>query len=187
MGLFLYVGAEVTIGSLLVLYLVQPDTLGIGQLDAGKLVAWYWGGAMVGRFVGAGLLKLFAPGKVLAVAAALAVALLAMSFTTRGEISGYALIAVGLCNSIMFPTIFALACDGLGRKAADGSGILCMAIVGGAVLPPLAGWIADLSSLRAALAIPAAAYLLILLFGLFATRPVDPLDQRILEREPALA
>lgn len=187
LGIFLYVGAEVTVGSLLVFYLIQSDTLGITQLEAGKLVAWYWGGAMVGRFIGAGLLKLFSPGKVLAVAAASAVTLLALSAATRGEVSGYALIAVGLCNSIMFPTIFALACDGLGSKAADGSGILCVAIVGGAILPPLSGWIADLSSLRAALAVPALAYLLILTFGLFATKPVDPLAEGIVEHEPAVA
>jgi FHS family L-fucose permease-like MFS transporter len=187
LGIFLYVGAEVTIGSLMVLFLIQPDVLAVSQLDAGKLVAWYWGGAMAGRFVGAGLLKLLSPGKVLAAAAALAVLLLAVSAGTEGPVSGYALIAIGLCNSIMFPTIFALACDGLGRKAADGSGIICMAIVGGAILPPLSGWIADLATLRLALAVPAVAYLLIVLFGLFATRPVAPLDEEVLERAPAMA
>lgn len=140
---------------------------------------------MVGRFIGAGLLKLFAPGKVLALAAASSVALLVLSAATRGEVSGYALIAVGLCNSIMYPTIFALACDGLGSKAADGSGILCVAIVGGAILPPLSGWIADLSNLRTALAVPAVAYLLILLFGLFATKPVDALEEGLQRVQPS--
>jgi len=183
-GIFLYVGAEVTIGSLLVLYLIQPDTLAISQLDAGKLVAWYWGGAMVGRFIGAGLLKVFAPGKVLAAAAAIAVALLAVSAATRGDLSGYALVAIGLFNSIMFPTIFSLASEGLGRRAADGSGIICMAIVGGAILPPLAGWISDLSTLRAALVVPAVAYGLIVLFGLFAVRPVAALDATAAEPAP---
>ena len=187
LGIFLYVGAEVTIGSLMVLYLVQSNTLGASQLDAGKLVAWYWGGAMAGRFIGAGVLKLIAPGKVLAIAAAAAIALLALSAGTVGPPAGYALIAIGLCNSIMFPTIFSLACDGLGRRSADGSGIICMAIVGGAVLPPLAGWVADHATLRAGLAVPAAAYLGIALFGLYALRPVAALDESAIEHSPAVA
>lgn len=172
LGIFLYVGAEVTIGSLLVLYLIQPDTLGVDQESAGKLVAWYWGGAMVGRFLGSAALRLFAPGKVLACVAAGAILLLAVSAGTSGLLSGWALIAVGLFNAIMFPTIFSLACEGLGPRAAEGSGVICMAIVGGAILPPIAGWMSDVTSLRAALVVPALAYLLILLFGLFATRPV---------------
>jgi FHS family L-fucose permease-like MFS transporter len=176
LGIFLYVGAEVTIGSLMVLYLIQPDTLGIGQESAGKLVAWYWGGAMVGRFIGSAVLRLFTPGKVLAGVAAVAIALLTLSASTTGAVSGWSLIAIGLFNAIMFPTIFSLASEGLGRRAAEGSGVICMAIVGGAVLPPLAGWISDFTSLRTALFVPAVAYGLILLFGLFATRPVAPLD-----------
>jgi FHS family L-fucose permease-like MFS transporter len=176
LGIFLYVGAEVTIGSLMVLYLIQQDTLGISQEAAGKLVAYYWGGAMVGRFIGSAVLRMFSPGKVLATVAAVAVALLAVSASTHGAISGWALIAIGLFNSIMFPTIFTLASEGLGRRAADGSGVICMAIVGGAILPPLAGWVSDVTSLRTALIVPAVAYALILLFGLFATRPVAPLD-----------
>ncbi|WP_336958145.1 sugar MFS transporter [Sphingobium aquiterrae] len=176
LGIFLYVGAEVTIGSLMVLYLVQPDTLGISQEAAGKLVAYYWGGAMVGRFIGSAVLRMFAPGKVLAVVAGTAIALLTLSASTHGALSGWSLIAIGLFNSIMFPTIFTLASEGLGRRAADGSGVICMAIVGGAILPPLAGWISDLTSLRAALIVPAIAYALILLFGLFATKPVASVD-----------
>jgi FHS family L-fucose permease-like MFS transporter len=176
LGIFLYVGAEVTIGSLMVLYLIQQDTLGISQEAAGKLVAYYWGGAMVGRFIGSAVLRMFSPGKVLATVAAVAIALLAVSASTHGAISGWALIAIGLFNSIMFPTIFTLASEGLGRRAADGSGVICMAIVGGAILPPLAGWVSDVTSLRTALIVPAVAYALILLFGLFATRPVAPLD-----------
>jgi FHS family L-fucose permease-like MFS transporter len=175
MGIFLYVGAEVTIGSLMVLYLIQSDTLGIDQQSAGKLVAYYWGGAMVGRFIGAAVLRMFAPGKVLACVASIAIALLAVSAFSHGSISGYSLIAIGLFNSIMFPTIFTLACDGLGHRAADGSGVICMAIVGGAILPPFAGWISDIANLRTALIVPAVAYALILLFGLFATKPVAPL------------
>ena len=176
LGIFLYVGAEVTIGSLLVLYLIQPDTLAIGKEAAGKLVAYYWGAAMVGRFIGSAVLRVFSPGKVLACAAAVATALLAVSATTVGALSGWSLIAIGLFNSIMFPTIFTLASEGLGRRAAEGSGVICMAIVGGAILPPLAGLVSDVATLRTALIVPAVAYAMIALFGLFATRPVVALD-----------
>tara|TARA_R110000868_G_scaffold316009_3_gene576873 strand:- start:170 stop:1468 length:1299 start_codon:yes stop_codon:yes gene_type:complete len=175
LGIFLYVGAEVTIGSLMVLYLIQTDTLGVTQESAGKLVAWYWGGAMLGRFIGSAVLRLFSPGKVLGGVAGVAIALLVLSASTTGAISGWSLIAIGLFNAIMFPTIFTLASEGLGHRAAEGSGVICMAIVGGAILPPLAGWISDVSSLRTALIVPAIAYLLIMLFGLYATRPIAPL------------
>lgn len=176
-AIFMYVGAEVTIGSLMVLYLIQPDTLAISQESAGKFVAWYWGGAMVGRFAGSALLRMVNPGKVLACAAAIAIMLLAISAAAQGAISAFALIAIGLCNSIMFPTIFALACEGLGPRSADGSGVICMAIVGGAVLPPLAGWVSDLASLRIALLVPAFAYAIILIFGFFAARPFRIIEQ----------
>ncbi len=188
LGIFLYVGAEVTIGSLMVLYLIQADTLGIDQESAGKLVAYYWGGAMVGRFIGSAVLRVFSPGKVLACAAAAVIVLLAVSGATTGGVSGWSLIAIGLFNAIMFPTIFSLACEGLGHRAADGSGVICMAIVGGAVLPPLAGWVSDLSSLRMALIVPAIAYVLIACFGLFATRPVKPVAAETnTPRTPAMA
>ncbi len=177
LGIFLYVGAEVTIGSLMVLYLVQPSTLGLDQESAGKLVAYYWGGAMVGRFIGSAVLRFFSPGKVLAFVAGMAVLLLGVSASTTGTVSGWSLIAIGLCNAIMFPTIFSLACEGLGHRAADGSGVICMAIVGGAILPPIAGLISDVATLRTALIVPAIAYAIILLFGLFATRPVAPLEE----------
>jgi FHS family L-fucose permease-like MFS transporter len=187
LGIFLYVGAEVTIGSLMVLYLIQQDTLGITQESAGKLVAYYWGGAMVGRFIGAAVLRMFSPGKVLAFVAGMAILLLGLSAATTGAVSGWSLIAIGLFNAIMFPTIFTLACEGLGRRTADGSGVICMAIVGGAVLPPLAGWISDIATLRVALIVPAVAYALILLFGLFATRPVAALDADAKGHAPAIA
>ena len=169
--IFLYVGAEVAIGSLCVSYLTQVDVLGIGQQDAGKLVSFYWGGAMVGRFIGAYLLRVFSPGKVLATAAGVVIALLVTSANTAGTTSGYALLAIGLFNSIMFPTIFSLACEGLGRRAADGSGIICVAIVGGAIVPLLTGHAADLVGLKAALSVPAICYAGILGFGVYARRP----------------
>jgi FHS family L-fucose permease-like MFS transporter len=168
--IFLYVGAEVSIGSLLVSYLMQADVFGLSPADAGKHVPWYWGGALVGRFIGAYVLRIFVPGKVLAAAAAGATGLLLLSANGAGSVSGWSLLAVGLCNSIMFPTIFSLASEGLGPRAAEGSGMICVAIVGGAVVPLITGRSADFWGLKAALAVPGACYLVILAFGWFASR-----------------
>jgi MFS transporter, FHS family, L-fucose permease len=172
LSIFLYVGAEVSIGSLIVSYLTQADVLGLGVEDAGKHVPYYWGGAMVGRFIGAYLLRLFSPGKVLASVAAGVIVLLTVSANSTGALSGWSLLAIGLCNSIMFPTIFSLASEGLGTRAAEGSGIICMAIVGGAVVPLITGHTADLVGLKMALAVPAVCYAGILSFGWFARRPL---------------
>jgi MFS transporter, FHS family, L-fucose permease len=169
--IFLYVGAEVAIGSLIINYLMQSDVLGLGQKAAGEHVPLYWGGAMVGRFIGSYLLRLFSPGKVLAVAAAGVITLLFISSHTTGVVSGWSLLAIGLCNSIMFPTIFSLASEGLGPRSASASGIIAVAIVGGAVIPPLTGHIADVSSLRTALIVPAICHMGILAYGIYARRP----------------
>jgi FHS family L-fucose permease-like MFS transporter len=170
--IFLYVGGEVAIGSLIVSYLMQSSVLGLAAGLAGKHVSFYWGGAMVGRFIGAYLLRLFAPGKVLAFAAATVIVLLTVSANTVGNVSGWSLLAIGLFNSIMFPTIFTLASEGLGTRAAEGSGVICMAIVGGAIVPLVTGNAADLWGLKHALVVPAACYLTILGFGWFARRPL---------------
>ena len=170
--IFLYVGAEVAIGSFIVVYLMQADVLGLGEQAAGKHVPFYWGGALVGRFIGAYVLRRVSPGKVLATVAGCAMLLLALSANSSGAVAGWSLLAIGLVNSIMFPTIFSLASEGLGRRAADGSGIICMAIVGGAIVPPLAGHVADLTSLQFALLVPALCYAVILSYGVFARRPV---------------
>src|SRR6202795_2860311 len=169
---FLYVGGEVAIGSVIVNYLMQSSVLGIAADQAGKHLIFYWGGAMVGRFIGSGLLRLFSPGKVLACAATAVIALLTISANTTGLVSGWSLLAIGLFNSIMFPTIFTLASEGLGKRAAEGSGIICMAIVGGAIVPLVTGNAADLWGLKQALIVPAACYLTILCFGWFARRPL---------------
>jgi MFS transporter, FHS family, L-fucose permease len=171
LSIFLYVGAEVAIGSLIVNYLMQGTVLGLGQEQAGKHVPFYWGGAMVGRFAGAYLLRLFSPGKVLACAAAAVLALLLISANATGTVSGWALLAIGLFNSIMFPTIFSLASEGLGPRAAEGSGIICVAIVGGAIVPLITGLAADWVGLKTALIVPAICYAGILSFGLYARRP----------------
>ncbi len=171
--IFLYVGAEVSIGSLVVSYLMQPSVLALPEQAAGKLIGLYWGGAMVGRFLGSALLRVVSPGKLLAAAAMGAVALILMSTNTIGTVAGYSLLAVGLMNSIMFPTIFSLASEGLGRRAADGSGIINIAIFGGAVVPLATGAVADMSgSLAAAMTLPALCYMVILFYGLHTHRTV---------------
>jgi FHS family L-fucose permease-like MFS transporter len=170
--IFLYVGGEVAIGSVIVNYLMQGNVLGFSAEQAGKHVPYYWGGAMVGRFVGAYLLRLYPPGKVLAAAAASVMALLLISANTTGAVSGWSLLCIGLFNSIMFPTVFSLASEGLNERAAEGSGVICVAIVGGALVPLLAGATADAWGLRKALAVPAVCYCVILLFGLYARRPM---------------
>ncbi|WP_085810986.1 sugar MFS transporter [Sphingomonas sp. TZW2008] len=169
--IFLYVGAEVTIGSNLVAYLSQPAVWNVPHQVAGNYVPFYWGGALIGRFAGSAILRVVSPGKVLAVAGAAAIALIALSANASGVVAGWLLIAVGLTNSIMFPTIFSIASAGLGKRAAEGSGVIATAIVGGAVVPPLYGTLADVSgSLSLALVLPVICYLVIAGYGLFARR-----------------
>lgn len=169
--IFLYVGAEVAIGSFIVNYLMQAEVLNIPEQEAGKLISLYWGGALVGRFIGSGLLRVVSPGLLLATVATGAITLIAISANSTGEVAGYSLLAVGLMNSIMFPTIFSLACEKLGPRAADGSGIINVAIAGGAVIPTIYGALADATSLATALALPALCYAIIAGFGIFARRP----------------
>ncbi|GMN13720.1 sugar MFS transporter [Altererythrobacter sp. MTPC7] len=170
--IFLYVGAEVSIGSIIINYLALERVLGQPESVIGWMIGLYWGGAMVGRFIGSAFLRIFSPGKILAFNAAGAIALIAISSLTNGTVAAYSLLAVGLMNSIMFPTIFSLACEKLGPRAADGSGIINVAIFGGAVVPLLYGIIADVSgSLTFALVLPIACYLVIGGFGIFARRP----------------
>jgi FHS family L-fucose permease-like MFS transporter len=169
--IFLYVGAEVAIGSLIVNYLMQPAVLHLSQGAAGKHIPFYWGGALFGRFVGAAILRWISPGKVLASAACATIALLTISANSTGAVAAWSLLAIGLFNSIMFPTIFSLACEGLGKRAAEGSGVICVAIVGGAVIPPITGKVADVTSLFVALSVPAICYATILAYGIYARRP----------------
>ena len=170
--IFLYVGAEVAVGSFLVGNLTLPESLGASPQDAGKLIPIYWGLAMLGRFAGSAVLRVVSPAAVLAFNAIGAAVLISLSMATTGTVSGYALLGVGLMNSIMFPVIFTLASEGLGSRAADGSGIINVAIVGGAVVPALYGFMADQSGLRAALILPIACYAVIAAFGIYARRPV---------------
>jgi len=170
-SIFLYVGAEVSIGSMIVNYMQQRSVLGVTAAVAGSFIPYYWGGALVGRFVGSALLRKVNPGKALAFNACGAIVLILISANSSGIVAAWSLLAIGLMNSIMFPTIFSLACTGLGKQAADGSGIINVAIFGGAVVPLLAGAVADLSGhLTLALALPAACYAVIAAFGLYSRR-----------------
>jgi FHS family L-fucose permease-like MFS transporter len=170
--IFLYVGAEVSIGSLIVNYLRQADVLGLGEQAAGNMISYYWGGALIGRIIGSGLLRVISPGLALSSVAIGAILLLGVSTHSDGATAGYTLLAVGLMNSIMFPTIFSLACEKLGTRAADGSGIINIAIFGGAAVPLLTGLAADASdSLAVALAVPAGCYAIIAAYGIYARRP----------------
>lgn len=168
-SIFCYVGAEVAIGTIIVSYLRQPGVMGLTDMAAGQHVIYYWGGAMAGRLIGAQILKWARPGLVLAFCATSAIALLTISANTTGPTAGWSLLAIGLSNSIMFPTIFALASVDAGDCAQETSGVICVAIVGGALVPPALGRVADLSgSLRAGFVVPALCYALILGFGIWA-------------------
>ena len=169
-GIFTYVGAEVSIGSFLVNYFGLPEIAGLSAKTAAGLVSFYWGGAMVGRFLGAGLLRRFKPGHLLAIFAICAAALVTGSMLLHGQTAMWAILAVGLFNSIMFPTIFSLAVAELGPLTGTGSGVLNMAIVGGAILPVVQGVIADRVGLHHAFVLPVICYLYILFYGLSGSK-----------------
>ncbi len=164
-AIFVYVGGEVSIGSFLVNFLGEPDIAGLAEQDAGKYVSFYWGGAMVGRFIGSAVMQKIHPGKVLAFNALAAAGLVSATLLGSGTLAMITILAVGLCNSIMFPTIFSLALTGLGSHTGQGSGILCAAIVGGAVLPLLQGAFADHIGIQHAFFIPLTCYLYIAYYG----------------------
>jgi FHS family L-fucose permease-like MFS transporter len=173
-SIFLYVGAEVTIGSFIVNYLTQSSTLGLSARTAGQYISLYWGGAMVGRFIGALLMRYIAAGRLLACVAMGAGSLALLSAVSHGPIAAWSLLSVGLMNAIMFPTIFSLAVERMGVETPRASGLLCMAIVGGALIPFIAGAVADASSIATALILPAACYLVIAGFGWYARTPAQP-------------
>jgi FHS family L-fucose permease-like MFS transporter len=170
LAIFVYVGAEVSIGSIMTNYLMLPSTLGLVALRAGKLVSFYWGGAMIGRFAGSFVLQHIRPGAALAACAVCACALALVSSQSTGPLAAYTLIAIGLFNSIMFPTIFTLASDGMGDETPNASALLCMAIVGGAIVPEITGALADAASLATALFVPAACYVWIAIYGVLTAR-----------------
>ena len=176
LSIFLYVGAEVSIGSLLISYLMQSSVIGVTAAVGAFMLMAYWGGAMVGRFAGWFVMRFFLrAGTMLTICALGAAALASISALTLGTIAATTLLAVGLCNSIMFPTIFALAIENLGDETPQGSGILCLAIVGGAVVPVITGLTADAFGLATSLFVPALCYLWIAVYGLLTRSTIlDP-------------
>ena len=198
LGIFVYVGAEVSIGSFLVNYfsemnlatvVSQNETMmNIANTIAstfnktftdsdpksllGIFVIFYWGGAMIGRFIGAYLTKIMSPGKVLATFASLAIVMILISINTFGLISMWSILAVGLFNSIMFPTIFTLSLDGLGELKAQASGLLCMAIVGGAIIPFVFGSLIDGFGFKTAFLLTIICYSYILYYGQYKAKKV---------------
>ena len=165
-AIFVYVGAEVTIGSFLVNFMAQDNVAGLPESTAGRYLSLYWGGAMVGRFIGSAILRRVRAGRLLAFNAACVVVLLLVGMTVEGPVAMYAVLAIGLFNSIMFPTIFTLGIANLGRHTGEGSGVLCMAIVGGAIVPVIAGYVADMSTIAFSFIVSVVCYLYIVYYGL---------------------
>jgi MFS transporter, FHS family, L-fucose permease len=164
------VGAEVSIGSSLTIFLHQSDMLDVPLDRAGQITSIYWLGAMIGRFAGSVLLTRMRATLLLSLAAAIAAVLCFCVTQGAGTAAAACALAVGLCNSIMFPTIFTLTLERSSASAAGTSGLLCMAIIGGAVLPQLAGKVADASGFHTAFLVPMVAYIVITVFAMSAAK-----------------
>ena len=165
-GIFVYVGAEVSIGSFLVNFLGLDSVAAMEEAKAAHYIAYYWGGAMVGRFIGAAVMRTVSPGLVLAFNAVAAILLVFAAILGSGAAAMWAILLVGLFNSIMFPTIFSLALQGLGKQAGQASGVLCLAIVGGAIVPLIQGVVADTAGLQLSFLVPVVCYAYIAYYGL---------------------
>ena len=181
-AIFVYVGAEVSIGSFLVSYMGQPYVANIPAQIAARYVSLYWGGAMVGRFIGSALLQKIRTGTLLGIFAIVASLLVSVSILRTGHVAMWSILAVGLFNSIMFPSIFTLGIEGLGPLTGEGSGVLVCAIVGGAIIPELQGILADHIGLHHAFFIPVICYLYIMSFAFWGSRRTGPESEA-----PALA
>ncbi len=171
-GIFFYVGGEVAIGSFLVSYM--KEMVGFSAAEAAGYLSYYWGGAMVGRFIGSALLRYFKPGSLLGFNATVVCLLLVTTIMSHGHVAMWSALAIGLFNSIMFPTIFTLAIAKLGRHTSSGSGLLCMAIVGAAVMPWVTGKVADATDLHRSFLVPLICYLYIVYYGFKGSTPVLP-------------
>jgi len=174
LAIFVYVGAEVSIGSFLINYFTQKEIGNITEVAASRLLVFYWGGAMVGRFIGSAVLQKVKTGTVLGTNAIVACTLVCVSMLTSGHVAMWSILLVGLFNSIMFPSIFTLGIAKLGPLTGDGSGMLVMAIVGGAILPVIQGAIADRIGIHHAFFIPAICYLYIFYYAIRGSRPAGP-------------
>ena len=170
-GIFVYVGAEVSIGSFLINYFSQPNIGNLLEVQAAKYVSLYWGGAMAGRFLGSAILQKLRTGTVLGVAALAACLLVLTSMLSVGQVAMWSIILVGFFNSVMFPSIFTLGIAELGPLTGDGSGLLIMAIVGGALIPFAQGWLADRIGIHHAFILPAICYLYIVYYAFKGSKP----------------
>ncbi|TCP96387.1 FHS family L-fucose permease-like MFS transporter [Sphingomonas sp. PP-F2F-A104-K0414] len=175
-AIFFYVGAEIAVGSFLINYISSPSVGAMSHAAASFYVTLFWGGAMLGRFAGAAVMRRVPAASVLAAVSVGAIALLALTMSTTGEIALWAIVSVGLMNAIMFPTIFTLAIQGLEKLTAQGSALLIMAIVGGALVPVLQGLAADAYGLRLAFCLPLACYAYVLTFAIYCRRTQAILD-----------
>jgi FHS family L-fucose permease-like MFS transporter len=171
-GIFVYVGAEVAIGSFLVNYLSRPEIGGMSVKTAARYVSLYWGGAMIGRFIGSSVLQKLRTGTVLGFAAIAAFALVTTSMLNLGSVAVWSILAIGFFNSVMFPSIFTLSIEGLGALTEAGSGVLVAAIVGGAIIPELQGVFADRIGIHHAFFLPALCYVYIAYFALYGSRTI---------------
>jgi FHS family L-fucose permease-like MFS transporter len=170
LAIFLYVGGEVSIGSFLVNYFAESTIGGLSHAEAGEMVAYYWGAAMIGRLVGAAAMNYVAPTKYLSVNALIAIVMIIVSMNSTGSLAMWSILAVGFFNSIMFPTIFTLAVKGLGSLTSKGSGLVCQAIVGGALIPLLQGVVADMVGIQLSFIVPMLCYIYI---GWYALRGAE--------------
>lgn len=170
LAIFLYVGGEVSIGSFLVNYFSESSIAGLSSAEAGEMVAYYWGAAMVGRLVGAALMNYIAATKYLAINALIAIVMIVVSMNSTGDTAMWSILAVGFFNSIMFPTIFTMAVKGLGPMTSKGSGLVCQAIVGGALIPLVQGVAADSIGIQLSFIVPMLCYIYI---GWYALRGAD--------------
>jgi MFS transporter, FHS family, L-fucose permease len=171
-AIFVYVGAEVSIGSFLVNYFSQPDIGNLAEKVASRFVSLYWLGAMIGRFIGSAILQKVRTGMVLGTSAIVASLLVCTSMLSTGHVAMASIILVGLFNSIMFPSIFTLGIAELGPLTSEGSGILVMSIVGGAIIPVVVGALADRIGIHHAFFVPAICYLYIVYYGFKGSKPV---------------
>ena len=169
-GIFFYVGAEISIGSFLVSYLSEQNIAGLEYEVAGKFVSVYWGFALVGRFAGAAILRIIAPHRLLAIYAIIAATLVATSISTDGLLAMWSILLVGFFNSIMFPTIFALTIKEVSHEAQSASGILCLGIVGGAVISQLQGILADYIGIQLAFVLPLFCYIYVAAYAVTSLR-----------------
>jgi len=168
LGIFFYVGAEISIGSFLVNYLGQQNIAALNPGTAGKFVAVYWGCALVGRFAGSALLRFIDPRRLLVIYAIVAMGLVSTSIGSQGWLAMWSILLVGFFNSIMFPTIFALTIGEVRHEAQSASGVLCLGIVGGAVISQLQGILADRIGIQLSFILPVLCYIYIAIYALTA-------------------